>query len=57
MLLVKAQLEAIECGLMKFEEAFLPWMVLKDGKTVMETMVPQLPPAAHEPLKLREGAR
>lgn len=44
LLLVKAQLEAVECGLMKFEEAFLPWMVLKGGATVYETMLPQLPP-------------
>lgn len=46
LLLVKAQLEAVECGLLKFEEAFLPWMVLKSGATVYETMLPQLPAEA-----------
>lgn len=56
LLLVKAQLEAVESGLMPFEEAFLAWMVLQDGKTVMETMLPQLPPAV-VPLRLKDGRR
>lgn len=46
LLLVKAQIEAVECGLMKFDEAFLPWMLLRDGSTVYETMLPQLPAEA-----------
>jgi hypothetical protein len=53
LLLVKAQLEAVECGLMKFEEAFLPWMLLKNGATVYEVMAPELP----APKQLKEVNR
>ncbi|MEY2849632.1 MAG: Leptospira phage [Actinomycetota bacterium] len=49
LLLVKAQLESVRCGLQSFEEAFLPWMLLLDGSTVAETMIPQLPPAKERP--------
>ncbi len=57
LLLVKSQIEAVECGLMKFEEAFLPWLVLKDGQTVLQTMVPQLPPADPSVGRLKEAHR
>jgi hypothetical protein len=53
LLLVKAQLEAVECGLMKFEEAFLPWMVLKNGLTAYEVMAPEIP----APKLLKEANR
>lgn len=56
LLLVKAQIEAVECGLMKFEEAFLPWMVLKDGSTVFQRMLPELP-APSEVRRLKEVNR
>ena len=56
LLLVKANLEAVECGLVPFEVAFLPWMLLQDGQTVAERMVPQLPPVKDVP-KLREVNR
>lgn len=52
LLLIKAQIEAVEIGLATFEEAFLPWMLLADGSTVAQKMVPQLPPA-QDPPKLR----
>lgn len=49
LLLVKAQIESVECGLMKFEEAFLPWLVLKSGTTVYQTMLPELPTPSERP--------
>lgn len=55
LLLIKAQLEAVETGIMDFEESFLPWMLLEGGETVAQRMIPQLPPPAKEPLKLREA--
>lgn len=53
-LLVKAQIEAVENGLWSFEEAFLPWMLLGDGSTVAQKMLPQLPAAASPESRLRE---
>lgn len=41
-LLLKAQLEAIENGLVKAEEVFLPWFVLASGRTVTEEAAPAL---------------
>ena len=38
LLLVKALLESIEGGIMTFDEAFLPHLVLEDGSTVYETI-------------------
>lgn len=52
LLLIKAQIEAVEIGLATFEEAFLPWMLLADGSTVAQRMIGELP-AAKEPLKLK----
>lgn len=33
---VKGQITAVECGVMSFETAFLPHMVLKDGRRVID---------------------
>lgn len=41
-LVVKAKLEAVDVGILTFEEAFLPHFVLPDGKTVAETVAPQI---------------
>lgn len=41
-LVVKAKLEAVETGITTFEEEFLAHMVLPNGKTVSEELVPQL---------------
>jgi hypothetical protein len=38
----QAKLEAVECGIETFETAFLPYIVLSDGKTIGETMIPRL---------------
>ncbi len=35
---VKAQVTAIECGLMPFEEAFMPQMLLPDGSRLIEAV-------------------
>lgn len=34
---IKGQLTAIECGMMEFDEAFLPYLLMPSGKTVAET--------------------
>lgn len=49
LLLIKAQIEAVEIGLMSFEEAFLPWMLLENGSTVAQYMIPQLPAPKEAP--------
>lgn len=49
---VKGQVTAIECGVMSFEAAFMPHMLLSDGRRVLDAVPANLlpPPAA-------EGAR
>lgn len=37
-LVIKAQLEAVESGLVRFEDAFLPYTVLPGGMTVADTI-------------------
>lgn len=41
-LVVKAKLEAVASGVETFEEAFMPHIVLPNGRTVGEWMVPQI---------------
>jgi hypothetical protein len=41
-LVIKAKLEAIESGIATFDDEWLPYTVLPDGRTVAETVVPQL---------------
>lgn len=41
-LVVKAKLEAVESGIMTFEEEFLSYIVLPEGQTVGEWVGPQL---------------
>lgn len=41
-LLIKAKLEAIDAKVLKAEEAFLPWLLLPNGKTVIEEVTPRL---------------
>lgn len=42
-LAVKAKLEAVECGIASFEEEFLAYVVMPNGMTIGEAMIPQLP--------------
>lgn len=46
-LLVKAKLEAVESGIVTFEDEFLPHTMLPSGRTVAEEMQPQVA-AAYE---------
>lgn len=41
-LVVKAKLEAVEAGIETFETAFLPYLMLPDGSTAGEWMLPQI---------------
>lgn len=41
-LYLKATLEAIEVGIVSIESAFLPYTMLKDGRTVTEWLEPQI---------------
>lgn len=41
-LVIKAMLEAVETGIVTFEEAFLAHIMLPDGGTVGDTLLPQL---------------
>jgi len=41
-LVVKAKMEAIDCGIETFEEAFLAHLVLPDGSTVAEHLIPKI---------------
>ena len=42
LLIIKGRLEAVESGIETVEEAFLPHLMLPNGKTVGEVMVPQI---------------
>lgn len=41
-LVIKAKLEAVETGVSEFESEFLSHIVMPDGKTVGETLIPQI---------------
>lgn len=41
-LLLKANLEAVEIGAVKFDEAFMPYFMLADGQTVAEKFMPTI---------------
>jgi len=41
-LLIKAKLEAVDSNIGHFEEEFLPYIVLPNGKTVAETILPNV---------------
>lgn len=41
-LVVKAKLEAVESGVATFEQEFLPYTLLPNGKTAAEWMLPQV---------------
>lgn len=41
-LVVKAKLEAVCSGVAEFEQEFLPYTLLPDGKTAAEWMIPQI---------------
>ena len=47
---VKGQVTAVECGVMSFDAAFMPFMVTDNGKTVMERIrsLKVLPPPSGE---------
>ena len=50
-LVIKAKLEAVESGITVFEDEFMAHLVLPDGRTVSEFMVPQIA-AAYETGKM-----
>jgi hypothetical protein len=52
LLLIKAKLEAVEAGITTFEEEMLSHIVMPDGRTVSETIVPGLEKAITEGGKL-----
>ena len=41
-LAIKAKLEAVESGIVTFDEEFLPYIVLPNGQTIAQMMVPQI---------------
>lgn len=41
-LIVKSKLEAVESGIVSFEQEFLPYFVLPGGVTVADAMLPQI---------------
>jgi hypothetical protein len=53
-LAVKAKLVAVEDGVMQFEAEFMPYLVLGDGRTMHEHMLPRIEAAIQsgQPLKL-----
>lgn len=42
LLVTKAKLESVESGIESFEQAFLPYILLPDGSTTGEWLVPQI---------------
>jgi hypothetical protein len=55
LLLVKANLEAVDLGLLSVEEAFLGSILLRSGQTVAQAVLPQLGAAAGD-IKLLPGS-
>lgn len=58
LLAIKAKLEAVETGISTIEQEFLPFVVLADGSTVGQTLIPHLQGQVErsEPLRLeRKG--
>jgi hypothetical protein len=50
----KAQITAIECGVLSFEAAFMPHMLLKDGRRALDAaQAANLLPAPEEPSNVR----
>jgi hypothetical protein len=43
LLWLKAALNAVESGIIKAEQVFLPWLVTRDGRTVAERALEELP--------------
>lgn len=54
-LVVKAKLEAVKSGISTVEQEFLAWTVLRDGRTVGETVLPALARADDLPKLLGGG--
>ncbi len=50
-LAIKAKLEAVECGIVTFDQEFLAHIVGPDGRTVGETIIPMI--EANEMPRLR----
>jgi hypothetical protein len=46
-MVIKAKLESVQTGITSFEEEFLAHLVLEDGQTVAEHMIPKLPAASN----------
>lgn len=49
-LAIKAKLEAVDCGISTIEQEFMPFVVLHDGTTLGEHLVPRLKLIASSPL-------
>ena len=47
-LVVKAKLEAVEAGIATFEQEFLAHIVLPDGRSIGEYVIPQIETAYHQ---------
>jgi hypothetical protein len=46
---IKGQMTAVECGILSFEAVFMPYMLARDGRTLMESAeLQKLLPAAQE---------
>ena len=41
-MIIKAKLEAVESGITSIEQEFLPYIVLADGRTVSQFILPQI---------------
>ena len=41
-LFIKATLEAVECGILTFDEAMLPYILMPDGHTVADHVLPEI---------------
>lgn len=54
-LVVKAKLEAVQAGVVVFEEEFMSFIVTASGQTIGEYMLPRLRAAGKEPLRLESG--
>lgn len=56
-LVIRAKIEAVESGVTTFEEEFLAHFVMPGGKTVGETIIPQMVEGKMPRLMLTSGSR
>ena len=54
LLAIKAKLEVVECGISTVETEFMPFVVMKDGRTMAQHVLPLLAEAGNQGSRLKQ---